>query len=292
MTQLDIRTLAPSEFPHALREIPGVPEKLYVKGTLPSPETHHYLAVVGSRKYTNYGREVCEKIISELRGTPVVIVSGLALGIDAIAHNAALRAGLATIAVPGSGLGANVLYPATNRRLAEEIVAKGGALLSEFEPDFRATPYSFPQRNRLMAGIARGVLIIEAGERSGTLITARLATEYNRDVFVVPGPIFSANSAGAHQLLKLGATPVTSGMDILGEWGLDDAPDLKVEQSKVFEDCSETERAILELLREPMTKDEIIRESGIPITEVNVALSSLELRGFTRETLGEIRRIM
>ncbi|MBI4118335.1 MAG: DNA-protecting protein DprA [Parcubacteria group bacterium] len=290
MTAAEIQILAREQFPKALLEIPQVPERLYIKGALPSPLDYGYLAVVGSRKYTNYGREVCEKIIADLRGTPVVIVSGLALGIDAIAHNAALNAGLPTVAVPGSGLGAHVLYPRTNQRLAETIVQSGGALVSEFEPDFRATPYSFPQRNRIMAGIARGVLIIEAGERSGTLVTARLATEYNRDVFVVPGPIFSANSAGANQLLKLGATPVTSGKDILTAWNMDSAADGTAETPGVPHDCTEVERTLLELLDEPMTKDDLIRESGLSITDVNIGLSTLELRGLTKEALGEVHR--
>ena len=223
MNKIDI--LEPKDFPLQLLEIPEPPKKLYIKGALP-PVNALYLAVVGSRKYTSYGKEACEKIIYDLGRSNVkgqmsiVIVSGLALGIDAIAHRAALDAGLTTVAFPGSGLQDSVLYPAANFNLGQKIIESGGALISEFEPDFKATPYSFPQRNRLMAGISRGVLIVEAEEKSGTLITARLATEYNRDVFVVPGSIFSPQSKGIQQLLKLGATPVSSGIDILEHWGI------------------------------------------------------------------------
>src|SRR3989344_5297892 len=159
----EIKKLTSGNFPPQLLEIPQPPKELFI---------------VGSRKYTTYGKEACEKLIEGLRGYPIVIVSGLALGIDSIAHKKALDVGLTTIAFPGSGLDPKVLYPATNAHLAERIVEAGGAVISEFEPDFRATPWSFPQRNRLMAGISDAVLVIEAEQKSGTLITSRLATEY------------------------------------------------------------------------------------------------------------------
>ncbi len=284
----EIRTISQDVFPPQLLEIPQCPQKLYIQGELPGHDTV-YLAVVGSRKYTQYGKEACEKIISELAGSPIVIVSGLALGIDAIAHRAALGAGLKTIAFPGSGLNPEVLYPASNASLAQKIVSAGGALLSEFELDFKATPYSFPQRNRLMAGICRGVLVIEAEELSGTLITARLATEYNRDVFVVPGSIFSPQSRGAHQLLKLGATPVMNGNDILEHWGIQS--ELKVEggKLKVWEKCSDDEKKVIELLNEPLSKDELIRALATPTHEAYALISAMEIKGFIVETGGEIR---
>jgi len=285
---MDLRTLTKKEYPPGLREIPQIPKKLYIRGALP-PKEAVYLAVVGSRNYTQYGKEACEKIIRELRGSPLVVVSGLALGIDSIAHRAALDAGLLTIAIPGSGLDQKVLYPRTNHALAEKIVDSGGALLSEFEPDFKATPYSFPERNRLMAGIARGILIIEAGEQSGTLITARLGTEYNRDVFVVPGSIFSKNSAGSHWLLKQGAIPVTSGSDVLEHWGLSGEEKDKERKEKIRESCSREEQLILGLLNEPLSKDELAKKSELPINELNVILSVMEIKGLLKETLGTVR---
>jgi DNA processing protein len=167
----DIYKLKHEEFPEQLLEIPHPPQNLYIKGKLP-PKDSIYLAVVGSRKHTSYGREICEKLIHGLKGYPIVIVSGLALGIDSIAHKAALDANLITMSFPGSGLDEKVLHPQSNVNLARQIVQKGVCLISELEPSWKATLYSFPQRNRLMAGICKAVLIIEAQEKSGTLITA------------------------------------------------------------------------------------------------------------------------
>ncbi len=283
-----IRTLLPAEYPSALREIPEPPKTLFIIGELP-PGDALWLAVVGSRRYTSYGKEVCEKIIGELAGENIVIVSGLALGIDALAHNAALAAGLRTVAIPGSGLGEKVLYPASNRGLARRIVEKGGALLSEFSNDFRATPFSFPQRNRLMAGITRGTLVIEAGDRSGTLITARLALDYNRDVFTVPASIFSRNSEGSNRLLKQGASPVVSGRDILEHWGIKENAKCKFQNAKLLEECSEEEKRILSLLNEPLPKDELLGALKMPIHEANALLSAMEIKGMIKETMGEIR---
>lgn len=283
-----IRILTPEEYPYALKEIPEPPKMLSIVGKLP-PEDALWLAIVGSRRFTSYGKEVCEKIIGELAGENIVIVSGLALGIDGIAHEAALRAGLATVAIPGSGLSEDVLYPRAHLALARRIVLKGGALLSEFPHDFRATPFSFPQRNRLMAGITRGTLIIEAGERSGTLITARLALDYNRDVFVVPASIFSRNSAGSNRLLRQGATPVTCGADILEQWGINTELKVESEKLKIFDECSEEEKRILSLLNEPLQKDELLRALGMPVHEINALLSALEIKGLIKETGGEIR---
>lgn len=283
-----INTLTPSNFPAAIREIPEPPKILNIVGKLPL-EDALWLSVVGSRRFTSYGKEVCEKIISELAGENIVIVSGLALGIDGIAHEAALRAGLTTVAIPGSGLSEDALYPRAHLALARRIVLKGGALLSEFPHGFHATPFSFPQRNRLMAGITRGTLIIEAGERSGTLITARLALDYNRDVFVVPASIFSRNSAGSNRLLRQGAAPVTSGTDILEHWGIiHDAHDTKC-KTQILEECSGEEKRILSLLNEPRTKDELFRALKVPVHEANALLSALEIKGLIKETMGEIR---
>ncbi len=285
---MKIEKLSNKQYPSQLAQIPQPPEKLYICGNLPPPDSL-FLTVVGSRRHTSYGKEACEHILHGLRGYNVVIVSGLALGIDAIAHKTALDVGLTTIAIPGSGLDPQVLYPSTNRHLAEKIVSSGGALLSEFEPDFHATPYSFPQRNRIMAGLYRGVLVIEAEEKSGTLITARLATEYNRDVFVVPGSIFSLKSAGVHQLLKLGAVPVTSGEDILEHWGVCESSDVKREAPGMLDECSAEELEIISLLNEPLTKDVLIQKLNLPAHKVNILLSSLEIKGIIKESMGEVR---
>jgi len=284
--------LAPEEFPEKLTEIPDAPKKLYLQGILPSPDAK-VLAVVGSRNHTQYGKEACEKLIEGLAGYNICIVSGLALGIDAISHKAALAAGLKTLAVPGSGLDPSVLYPVTNKNLADQILKAGGALISEFEPTFRATPFSFPQRNRIMAGMADAVLVVEAELKSGTLITSKYATEYNRDVLAVPGSIFSKTSDGPHMLIRLGATPVTKSEDILEVLGF------KVEQKidlagqanlkLKYADCSDEEMLVVKLLAEPLQKDELIRQLKLPVSKASAILSIMEIKGLVEERMGEMR---
>jgi len=280
-----VRQINQSEFPSVLEEIPNPPKKLFCAGELPKKE-NKLLCVVGSRKNTSYGRDACEKLIQGLSGYPITIISGLALGIDSIAHQSALKSGLQTVAVPGSGLDQKVLYPQSHVRLAEQIIASGGGMISEFEPDFKATPWSFPQRNRIMAGISNAVLVIEAGEKSGTLITAKLALDYNRDVFVVPGDIFSQTSKGSNSFLRLGAEPVTCSEDILKTLGFE-----IVEKEKIIDlsDLSEDEKRIVEILNEPTERDEIIRILEIPPSRINIALTSLEIKGVVNESMGKIR---
>ena len=283
---LELQKLTLEQFPPILSEIADPPAQLYVRGMMP-PEDHVTLAVVGARRHSGYGKEACEHLIAGLAGYPISIVSGLALGIDAIAHRAALKAGLHTIAVPGSGLSDEVLYPATHRALAREILSSGGALLSEFEPDFRATHWSFPQRNRIMAGLSRAVLIIEASEKSGTLITGRLALDYNRDVMVVPGSIFSDTSRGALKLLKDGANAVLHSRDILSILGF--SVDAVPSQENLL--LSQEEERVLMALAEPLARDDLIRTLSIPVRDANILLSAMELRGLIKESLGLVIKI-
>lgn len=283
----DISTIHETEFPELLKEISDAPKELFIRGSLPDPTTHKYLCVVGSRKHSNYGKEVCEKLIEGLSGYPVVIVSGLALGIDSIAHRAALTHGLATVAIPGSGLNWDVLYPRGHANLGKQIIESGGALLSEFSNDFKATPYSFPQRNRLMAGMSHATLVIEATERSGTLITSRLATEYNRDVLTIPHSIFSQSAGGPHMLLRLGAVPIRNSADILEVLGLEET---QKEDHSQRADLTGHEQNVMRLLSEPKARDELIKALNLPIAEANVLLSAMELKGLLKEHLGEIHR--
>jgi DNA processing protein len=284
---MEIKKLQKNKFPKALLEIPQPPEDLWIMGELP-PENLVYLCVVGSRKNTAYGREACEKIIAGLKGYPIAIVSGFAMGIDTIAHKKAMQAGLKTLVFPGSGLSEEAMYPKTNIKLIAEIVEHGGCLISEFKPDFKATYWSFPMRNRLMAGISKAVLIIEAEEKSGTLITARLTTEYNRDLLVVPGSIFSSNSKGVNKLLKAGAIPVTSSEDVLEALGFE-LPGDKEKQEKLFFDLLPEEKVVVTLLREPSPRDDLIRAMKMPIPTANALLSIMEIKGLIKEELGEIR---
>ncbi len=207
-------TIRKEVIPHQLKQISNPPQTLYIHGTLPDKNTK-ILCIVGARHHSAYGEKVCKELIQGLKGYDICIVSGLAIGIDSIAHKAALDSGLKTIAFPGSGLDTSVIYPLRHRDLAQEIVDRGGALISEFSPLQKAMKWTFPQRNRLMAGISQAVLIIEAERKSGTLITSKYATEYNRDVGAVPGDIYSPLSEGPHMLIRLGATPITSSKDIL-----------------------------------------------------------------------------
>src|SRR3989338_6144000 len=283
----ELVVLSPSEFPPLLRQIPDPPKKLYVRGTLPSTD-HAWLTVVGSRALTPYGIAVCKHLVEGLRGYPIVIVSGLAYGADAAAHRAALEVGLPTVAVPGSGLDWDVLYPRANVGLAREILKAGGALLSEEKPDMKATDYTFPKRNRIMAGLCRAVLIIEAKEQSGSLITARLTVEYNRELLVVPGSIFSEESRGTHQFLRLGATPITSPDDILVSLGIrkrDDAETL----ASLRADLSEDELRVIGILSTPLSRDELIEALALPITDANILLSTMEIKGLLVEELGVVR---
>jgi DNA processing protein len=279
-----VKELLPADYPARLREIPQAPKRLYVRGELPDYEKR-WLAVVGSRACTPYGEQATRHLIEGLRGYPVVIVSGLAFGIDTIAHKAALDAQLPTVAIPGSGLDWNVLYPRGNVALAREILDTGGALISEFAMDMKATDYTFPQRNRIMAGISRATLIVEAKEKSGSLITARLAADYNRDVLVVPGSIFSAESAGVHQFLKLGGVPITSVEDLLQ--ALELAPREKREVLRT--DLSEDELRVLDLIGNPISRDALLSALELPITEANILLSMMEIKGLIVEELGVVR---
>lgn len=282
-----IKKLPEDAFPKGLREIPKPPKTLYIRGTLP-PESVVYLAVIGSRAATSYGKAVCEKLIEGLAGYPICVVSGLALGMDGIAHQKALDVGLATLAFPGSGLAENAISPVTHAALAKKIVANGGALLSEFEPEFQATIWSFPQRNRLIAGIARAVLIIEAKEKSGALITARLALDYNRDVLAVPGSVFSDNSRGTNALIRGGATVVLESGDILCALGF--AVNTTQTNAEKLHDCSPEEIKVLKLLYEPKTRDDLIREMNMPTADAQTMLSTMEIKGVIIEEAGYVRK--
>ena len=273
-------------YPPKLLEIPDPPRRLFVRGELPAAHLKT-LAVVGARNFSDYGKEACEELLKGLRGQPVVIVSGLALGIDSIAHRAALEAKLPTVAIPGSGLDPQVIYPASHRALADEILEAGGCLLSEFVPHYEAVPISFPQRNRIMAGFSDATLIIEAERKSGTMITARMATEYNRELLTVPGSIFSRNSEGPHLLIRMGATPVTCPEDILEALGLKPAERTEFDPDK-YKECSPEEMEIIQKLRVPISRDDLLENISMPVSRINGLLTILELKDFIKEAGGEI----
>lgn len=279
--------LSREDVPPPLLEIPEPPERLWMRGAWP-PAGHKRLAVVGSRALSPYGKEACARLIAGLAGYPVSIISGLALGADTAAHKAALSAGLHTIAVPGSGLGDEVIYPRSNARLAAEILEAGGALLSEHPDDYLARDYDFPSRNRIMVGLADAVLVIEAGERSGTLITARLTHEYNRDLLCVPHRIGDPHGFAAHLFIRLGAALISDPLHILDALGM--PPYMEVSDQRPLPILSATEKALYDLLEEPMPRDELLRAAQLPAHEALSALVTLELKGVLKEEYGCWRR--
>lgn len=280
--------IEPLSIPEPLLHIPQQPKKLFIRGNFPDMNKFVYLTVVGPRKYTNYGEDACRTLIAGLKGYPIVIVSGLAYGIDRISHEAALDTGLITVAFPGSGLNDRVLSPKGQYQLAMQILESGGALVSEFEPDFPATLWSFAHRNRLMAGLARATLVIEAQHKSGTRITARLATEYNRDVLAVPGSIFSKNSEATNELIRMGATPITTSQDILEALGFEITESTPAD---LFSQCNPDEESVINLLSSSKPRGELMREMNIPTHKANILLSQMELKGLIKEVGGEIRRV-
>lgn len=284
--KFDLKVLEKENIPKDLREIPQPPKKLYLWGKLPGEDTI-CLTVVGSRKATTYGKDVVRKLISGLKGYPIAIVSGLAVGIDALSHEAALDAGLFAIAFPGSGISDAALSYSPNIKLMKRIIDRGGCLISEFEPETKAAYYTFPMRNRLVAGISCASLIIEAQEKSGTLITARMALDYNKEVLAVPGPINSDFSKGTNRLIRQGATPITSSEDILEALGF--KIDQESKQKNLFEDALPQEKIILKILTEPLPRDELIRAMKMPTGVANATLSVMEIKGLIKEEMGEIR---
>lgn len=236
------------------------------------------MAIVGTRKCTPYGRQVTEEFSRGLAEQGMVIVSGLALGIDGVAHEAALVAGGYTVAVLGSAVDKRSVYPAAHQDLSERIIAHGGAVMSEYPPGFLPTQYSFPARNRIIAGLSRGTLITEAPTESGALITASCALDYNREVFAIPHPLTSLAGQGGNDLLKKGAQPVTNFQDILEALQIKHIEQIVTNNAVL--PVSDTEGAILKLLsREPRHIDELIKQSGFASGTVMSTLTLLEMKG-------------
>lgn len=282
-----IRQIVRADFPPLLQEIPDCPHTLYIRGVLPNP-TYIALGVIGSRRMSAYGKRVCEQLVEGLRGYPIAIISGLALGLDSVAHEAALRAGLPTVAVLPSGLGDTAIYPASHRPLAQKILQAGGALISEYKPEDKPREYSFAARNRIVAGLSKAVLVIEAAERSGTSITTRLALDYNREVLAVPHPLGSETGSGTNTLIRGGATLIRSTEDILEALGFATQTD---EHKHLVHDLSPDEQTLYTLLSEPQERGMLAELSHMPAQRVNVALSMLNIKGIIKEELGKIVRL-
>jgi len=266
------------DYPSRLKEIYDYPPILYVRGSL-LPEQEWYLAVVGTRRATVYGRQVTEEIVADLARSKITIVSGLAKGIDSIAHRSALEAGGRSVAVFASGL--DIVYPSENADLARSIIRQG-ALISEYPLGTKPKADNFPRRNRIMSGLSLGVLVVEADETSGAMITARLALEQNREVLAVPGSILSPASRGTNHLIQEGAKLVRDYTDVLEELNL--MAVARQMELKELIPASDTESQLLKRLSaEPTHIDEVCRSSGLPMSTVSSTLAMMELKGLVKQ---------
>ena len=275
-------TIFDKNYPGILKEVYDCPAILYIKGdakVLGTPA----LGVVGSRKYSNYGKTNSYKLSKECAESGLTIISGLALGIDAFAHQATLDANGKTVGVLGCGL--DNIYPVSNFHLGQEIIEKGGAIVSEFPIGVPPMKQNFPARNRIIAGLSLGVLVVEASVNSGSLITAMCALDYNRDVFAVPGNIDSESSLGANMLIQQGAKLVISSDDILSEINIEKKTDNEV--AKKILPVTEDEVLIISVLSGgEKLLDELVEKTGLSIIAINTTLTYLEMKGLVRNIGG------
>lgn len=285
---ITLHTKSDPTYPSLLREIPDSPMTLYTRGTfdwtIPAP----FIALVGSRKHSSYGEQAATKLAEDLTHAGLVVVSGMAFGIDSHAHRGAIEAGGETIAVLGSGIDDRMISPASHFALAQNIL-NHGALVSEYPPGTGATPGSFPMRDRIIAGLCLGTIVIEAPEKSGSLITATCALDYNRQVFAVPGSIFSPYSIGTNTLIKKGAKMVMGVQDILEEFS--EHPLMKSSQetqhTKQEHDLSQEEEQVLTFLtHEPRHIDTLIKETTLKTALLGATLSLLEMKGLAKNVGG------
>jgi len=280
-TQIEVLTWDDPTYPARLQQLDSPPPVLFLRGEL-LPEDDWAVAVVGTRRSTVYGREVTHRLTADLVAAGVAIVSGLARGIDAVAHNTALEVGGRTLAVLGNGL--DTIYPPEHRDLARKIVAQG-ALLSEHAPGVQPEARNFPARNRIISGLSLGVVVVEGRWTSGAVITAKQALEQGREVFAVPGSILAPSSEGPNRLIKEGATPVLEANDVLEALNLTQVTQQLDARHILPQDP--TESRLLDILtREPQHVDEIRRQADLPVSEITGALALMELKGMARQVGG------
>ncbi len=268
-------------YPRRLKEIDQPPPVLFVRGSI-NVEDDWAVSVVGTRRVTPYGRQVAAEIARFLAQNGVTVVSGLARGVDAIAHQSAMQAGGRTLAILGSGV--DVIYPPEHRKLAEEIVQQG-AVISDYPLGTQPESSNFPPRNRIIAGLSLATIVVEAGERSGALITAEFAVEQGRDVFAVPGSILAPQSEGTNRLIEQGARPLLRMSEILESLKLEQIPEKQASRKAIS--ASPEERKLLSCLdHEPKHIDEICTISGLPIQAVSATLTMMELKGLVTQVGG------
>lgn len=289
--KIKISAIIDDDYPRTLKKIKNPPCLLYYKGDLQSAG-NPILAVVGTRKTSAYGRQAAYQISVDLVKSGLGIVSGLALGIDAIAHKAAIEVGGTTIAVLGSGLDRQNFYPQANRALSEKIVSSGGAVISEYPPGTEPFFYNFPARNRIISGLSIGVLVIEAPQKSGALITAEYAREQKRKIFALPGNIYSKNSEGTNNLIKRGgAKIITKHSDILTELNLENIKGGKEKIQRALP-LSQNEKTLLKYLsNDPIHIDQLAKRSEMNLSAVSSTLSMLEISGQIKN-LGDMKYVL
>lgn len=280
---ISVLTIKDEDYPANLKQIYDPPVVMYVRGELKESD-RFAIAIVGSRTASEYGRTMAHRIASEVASRGLTIVSGGARGIDTFAHRGALSTGGRTVAVLGCGV--DVAYPYENKSLFAE-VAQRGAVIAESPLGSKPDPWRFPARNRVISGLSRGVLVVEGREDSGSLITANFAAEHGRDVFALPGGVDKEASRAPHKLIKEGARLVESAQDILEELGIEVEPGARAQLGLPIEGLTPAERKMVELVDlQPKHVDEIIRDCGLPSSEVSSMLTLLEMRGFVRRVPG------
>ncbi|MFH2137730.1 MAG: DNA-processing protein DprA [Candidatus Omnitrophota bacterium] len=272
------------QYPDLLKTIPDPPKKLYYKGNWDESIFSQCLGVVGARRMTSYGKQITDLLVCELAAAGITIVSGFMYGIDATAHQAALDGGGRTIACMPCGI--NVIHPAYQKNLYQDILKNNGLIISEYEGDFPPALWTYPRRNRIVAGLSVATMVVEAGEKSGSLITAKLARKYNRKLFAVPGMLTSAVSQGTLCLIKEGAEAVSSANDVLSYYGRETSG--TKEADSLWGNLSPMQKRILtELKREPMGIDILSYALKMTIAELGTELSLMQLQGLIVEEAGK-----
>jgi len=271
-------------YPALLKEISHPPLSLYCLGNAKVLKNFDYfVAVVGTRRATSYGRETAKNLARDLSLEGIAVVSGLALGIDGEAHRGALEGKTPTIAVLGSGLGK--IYPAYHKGLADKIIEKHGLIISEYPPQSPPAKWTFPERNRIIAGLSQAIIVIESPKKGGSLITANFALDANREVGAVPGEISSINSEGTNRLIKTGAALIRGAEDVLELLGLE------LKKKEELDNLSQTEQYIINLLKEPKTREELMKENNLSSQELNQTLTLLELKGLVENKMGMFYKV-
>ena len=282
MDEIKTVSIADKNYPKFLKKIKNAPAVIYYRGELNPSE--QCFAIVGTRMFSPYGKQVALEMAGDLAEAELIIVSGLAPGIDTFAHTATVERRKRTIAVLGTGVDEKSIYPQSNLKLAQRILETGGCLISEYPPGTRGTQFTFPQRNRIISGLSLGILVVEAKQKSGALITAHYAFEQNRKVFAIPGPIHSLNSKGCHYLIKRGAKLVESANDILKDLNL--PAGRQVYQKGIIGETLE-ENLILNVLKEEVLDiDKIIEKTKLSAAKVASTLAILEIKGKVRNLGG------